>query len=43
MELFGCEVGTLPLRHLGIPVHLRKLKNGEWKPVEDLFEKKLAC
>jgi hypothetical protein len=27
---------------MGIPIHFRKLKNGEWKPVEDRFEKKLA-
>jgi hypothetical protein len=40
--LFGCDVGTLPFRYLGIPIHFRKLKNGEWKPVEDRFEKKLS-
>jgi hypothetical protein len=41
-NIFGCEVGTFPFRYLGIPIHFRKLKNGEWKPVEDRFEKKLA-
>jgi hypothetical protein len=40
--LFGCDIGTLPFRYLGIPIHFRKLKNGEWKPVEDRFEKKLS-
>jgi hypothetical protein len=30
------------MRYLGIPTHFRKLKNGEWKPVEDRFERKLA-
>jgi retron-type reverse transcriptase len=40
--LFGCDIGTLPFRYLGIPIHFRKLKNGEWKPVEDHFEKKLS-
>jgi hypothetical protein len=39
--LFGCEVGSLPFRYLGIPIHFRKLKNGEWKPIEDRFEKKI--
>jgi hypothetical protein len=43
MELFGCEVGSFPFRYLGIPIHFRKLKNGEWKLVEDRFERKLAC
>jgi hypothetical protein len=41
-EIFGCEAGTFPFRYLGIPIHFRKLKNGEWKPVEDRFEKKLS-
>jgi hypothetical protein len=39
--LFGCDIGSLPFRYLGIPIHFRKLKNGEWKPVEDRFESKL--
>jgi hypothetical protein len=42
-DLFGCEAGAFPFRYLGIPIHYRKLKNGEWKPVEDRFEKKLSC
>jgi hypothetical protein len=40
--LFGCEFGTLPFKYLGIPIHFRKLKNGEWKPIEDKFEIKLS-
>jgi hypothetical protein len=40
--LFGCEIGSLPFRYLGIPIHFRKLKNGEWKPIEDRFKKKLS-
>jgi hypothetical protein len=40
--LFGCESGTLPFKYLGIPIHFRRLKNGEWKPVEDRFERKLS-
>lgn len=42
MILFGCDIGSLPFRYLGIPIHFRKLKNGEWKPVEDRFEKKFS-
>jgi hypothetical protein len=41
-DLFGYEAGTLPLKYLGIPIHFRKLKNGEWKPVEERFEVKLS-
>ena len=40
--LFGCESRKFPFKYLGIPIHFRKLKNGEWKPVEDRFERKLA-
>jgi hypothetical protein len=38
--LFGCEIGSLPFRYLRIPIHFRRLRNGEWKPIEDRFEKK---
>ena len=38
-HIFGCEVGNLPFKYLGIPIHYRKLLNKEWKPVEDRFEK----
>jgi hypothetical protein len=40
--IFGCEVGSLPFKYLGIPIHYRRLLNKEWKPVEDRFERKLA-
>jgi hypothetical protein len=40
--LFGCEIGSLPFRYLGIPIHFRRLRNGEWKPIEDRLEKKLG-
>jgi hypothetical protein len=39
--LFGCEIGSLQFRYLGIPIHFGKLKNGEWKPNENRFEKKI--
>jgi hypothetical protein len=38
--IFGCEVGSLPFKYLGIPIHYRTLLNKEWKPIEDQFEKK---
>jgi hypothetical protein len=40
--LFGCEIGSLPFRYLGIPIHFRRLKNVEWKLIEDRFEKRLC-
>ena len=42
-EIFGCEVGSLPFKYLGIPIHYRKLLNSEWYPVETRFEGKLSC
>jgi hypothetical protein len=37
---FGCEIGSLPFRC--IPIHFRRLKNVEWKLIEDHFEKKFS-
>ena len=42
-SIFGCEVGELPFKYLGIPIHYRTLLNKEWKPVEERFERKLGC
>jgi hypothetical protein len=41
-ELFECESRTFPFKYLGIPIHYRRLRNGEWKPVGDRFESKLS-
>jgi hypothetical protein len=40
--LFGCELGSLAIRYVGIPIHFRHLRNAEWKPIKDRFEKKLS-
>jgi hypothetical protein len=40
-QLFGCEIGSLPMKYLGIPIHFRILRTGEWKLIEDRFERKL--
>jgi hypothetical protein len=37
--IFWYEVGSLPFKYSGIPIHYRTLLNKEWKPVEDQFEK----
>ena len=39
-SIFGCEAGSYTFRYLGIPIHFKKLKNSEWKSIEDRFEKK---
>jgi hypothetical protein len=39
-NILGCEIGEFPFRYLWIPIHFRKLKIGEWKLVEDRFERK---
>jgi hypothetical protein len=41
-NIFGCELGVIPFMYLGIPSHFCKLKNSEWKVIEDCFERKLA-
>jgi hypothetical protein len=42
-NIFGCEIGSLPFKYLGIPIHYRKLLNKEWKTVEDRFDGKLGA
>jgi hypothetical protein len=41
-QIFGCGVGSFPFRYLGIPMHHRKLRNLDWKEVEERFEKTLS-
>ena len=36
-------MGTFPFRYLGISMHLRRLKNADWKEVEERFQKKLCA
>jgi hypothetical protein len=38
-NFFGCETGAPPFKYLGIPIHSSKLKNGEWKPLENHLSK----
>jgi hypothetical protein len=35
-------MGSFLFRYLGIPMHHRKLRNLDWKEVEERFEKKLS-
>jgi hypothetical protein len=40
--IFGCEVGSLPFKYLGIPSQYRKLQNIDREPEEHRFEQKIA-
>ena len=42
IDLFGCKIGEFPFKYLGVPMHVRNLNNGDWKIIEDKFEKKLS-
>jgi hypothetical protein len=41
-QIFGCRMGNLPFRYLGIPMNHKRLNNKDWKMVEDRFQKKLS-
>jgi hypothetical protein len=41
-EQFGCKSSDFPIRYLGIPIHFRKLRNAEWRKVEERFERRLG-
>jgi hypothetical protein len=30
-QLFGCNIGAMPFKYLGIPMMHRRLKNSDWK------------
>ncbi|WVZ81596.1 hypothetical protein U9M48_028951 [Paspalum notatum var. saurae] len=40
-ELFGCRSGSFPFRYLGLLMHYRKLRNSDWRHIEERFEKRL--
>src|SRR5438128_8766106 len=42
MDLFDCKQGDLPIKYLGIPIHFNKLRNSDWKLIEERFEKRLS-
>jgi hypothetical protein len=41
-EIFGCRKGSYPFKYLGIPMHYRRLKNKDWKMIEECIDKKLS-
>jgi hypothetical protein len=40
--IFGCGMGSFPLRYLRILMHHRKLRHLDWKEVEENFKKKIS-
>lgn len=36
-EIFECDIGALPLRYSGIPMHHRKIHNNDWRHDEERF------
>src|SRR5438105_8265898 len=42
MDLFGCKQGDLPMRYLGIQIHYKKLRNSDWRVIEERVEKRLS-
>jgi hypothetical protein len=41
-NIFGCKLGSFPVKYLGIPMHFRKLGNKDWKIIEQRIKKKLS-
>jgi len=42
MELFGCKQGDFPMKYLGIPIQYKKLRNSDWRVIEERVEKRLS-
>jgi Reverse transcriptase (RNA-dependent DNA polymerase) len=40
-SLFGCNVGTLPISYMGVPLYWKKLSVSDWNFFIDKIEKKL--
>ena len=38
-QIFGCDLGTLPFKYIGRPMHHRKFRNSDRKNVEERFRK----
>jgi len=38
-QIFGCDMGTLPFKYIGRPMHHRKFRNSDRKNVEERFRK----
>jgi hypothetical protein len=38
-DIFACKVGEMSITYLGMPVNEVRLRNRDWKKVENKFEK----
>lgn len=41
-SVFGCPVGTFPIKYLGIPLHYKKLKREDLQPLVDKIVKRIV-
>ncbi len=41
-NIFGCKLGSFPVKYVGIPMHYRKLNNKDWEVIEQRIEEKLC-
>jgi hypothetical protein len=41
-SVFGCPVGTFPIKYLGIPLHYEKLKREDLQPLVDKIVKRIV-
>jgi hypothetical protein len=41
-DIFKCRAVEFPFNYLGIPIHFKKLRNSNWRRVEERFEKRLS-
>jgi hypothetical protein len=41
-HIFGCPIGSFPIKYLGIPLHFDKLRREDLQPVVDKIMKKIA-
>jgi hypothetical protein len=38
-EIFGCQSREFPIWYFAIPVHYQKMRNSDWKQMDERFEK----
>jgi hypothetical protein len=41
-QIFGCPVGNLPIKYLGIPLHYQNLRREDLQPLVDKILKRIA-
>jgi hypothetical protein len=41
-EIFNCQIGTFPIKYLGVPVRPSRLHVSDWLPLLEKSNKRLA-